>query len=110
MTLISLAWYLAVFEKSAEDGGAHPGLLMIDSPQKNLVPARGERPDDYQAPAIARGVYEHLIRWASSTGGSSSQIILVDNDPPDFANSFLAVRYTGDAAVTPYGLIDDATD
>lgn len=110
MTLISLAWYLSVFEKSIEDEGAHPGLLMIDSPQKNLVPASGQQADDYQAPAIARGVYEHLIRWTSSDPGSTSQILLVDNDPPDFASDHLAVRYTGDAAVPPYGLIDDATD
>lgn len=110
MTLISLAWYLSVFEKSTEDDGAHPGLLMIDSPQKNLVPASGQQEDDYQAPAIARGVYEHLIRWTSSDPGSTSQILLVDNDPPDFASEHLAVRYTGDAAVPPYGLIDDATD
>jgi hypothetical protein len=110
MTLISLAWYLSVFEKSIEDDGAHPGLLMIDSPQKNLVPASGQQADDYQAPAIARSVYEHLIQWTSSDPGSTSQILLVDNDPPDFTGDHLAVRYTGNAEVSPYGLIDDATD
>ncbi|MGE0057713.1 MAG: hypothetical protein AB7T32_06990 [Dehalococcoidia bacterium] len=110
MTLISLAWYLSVFEKSVEDDGAHPGLLMIDSPQKNLVPASGQQADDYQAPAIARGVYEHLLRWSSTSAGSTSQILIVDNDPPGSANAHIAVRYSGDVASPPYGLIDDAID
>lgn len=99
-----------MFEKSVEDDGAHPGLLMIDSPQKNLVPASGQQADDYQAPAIARGVYEHLLRWASTDAGSASQILIVDNDPPDFADAHVAVRYSGDAVSPLYGLIDDAID
>lgn len=110
MTLVSIAWYLAVFEKSVEEGGSHPGLLMIDSPQKNLVPARGQQADDYQAPAIARGVYEHLMRWAGTEAGRGSQILLVDNEPPASAGDYVVVRYTGDKDVPPYGLIDDATD
>jgi hypothetical protein len=110
MTLIALAWYLTVFEVSAEDDGAHPGLLMIDSPQKNLVPATGTPGDDYQAPAIARGVYEHLIAWATSTAAVGTQLIVVDNEPPASVDDFVVVRYTGDPDVPPYGLIDDATD
>ena len=34
-TLISLAWILSIFEIAWETGSAHPGFLMIDSPQKN---------------------------------------------------------------------------
>ncbi len=110
MTLIALAWYLAVFEKSAEGGGAHPGLLMIDSPQKNLVPASGIVGDDYQAPAIARGVYQHLVEWAEGQRSNGTQLIIVDNDPPEFANQFVVARYSGDPASPPYGLIDDAVE
>ena len=110
MTLISLAWYLTIFEKAVEEGGAHPGLLMIDSPQKNLVPASGVVADDYQAPAIARGVYEHLVKWCQSESGSGSQVIVVDNDPPQLAVPFVVARFSGDAGVPPYGLIDDATE
>ena len=46
LTLISLAWQLAIFERAVEQGHAHPGFLMIDSPQKNLMPevrSRGRR-------------------------------------------------------------------
>lgn len=35
-TLLTLAGQLAVFEIAVETGTAHPGFLMIDSPQKNL--------------------------------------------------------------------------
>jgi hypothetical protein len=35
-TLIALAWILSIFEVAWETGSAHPGFLMIDSPQKNL--------------------------------------------------------------------------
>lgn len=110
MTLIALAWYLALFEKSAEDGGAHPGLLMIDSPQKNLVPASGHVGDDYQAPAIARGVYQHLVAWAESGRSDGTQLIIVDNDPPDFADQYVVARYSGDSENPPYGLIEDAIE
>jgi hypothetical protein len=109
-TLISLAWYLSLFEESVSTGGAHPGLLMLDSPQKNLIPATGQATDDFQAPAIALGVYEHLLNWCTSESGVVNQLIVVDNDPPSMAEAHLRVRYTGDPAVPPYGLIDDAVE
>lgn len=110
MTLVALAWYLALFEKSADEGGSHPGLLMIDSPQKNLVPTSGHVGDDYQAPAIALGVYEHLVGWAASDASAGTQLIVVDNDPPELADSFIVARYTGDPDHPPYGLIEDAVE
>jgi hypothetical protein len=33
------------------------------------------------------------------TAGLRSQILLVDNEPPDFARNYITVRFTGDAAV-----------
>jgi len=109
-TLISLAWYLSLFEESVSTDGAHPGVLMLDSPQKNLVPATGQTADDFQAPAIALGVYEHLLSWCTSDTGLVNQLIVVDNDPPPMAETHLTVRYSGDPALPPYGLIDDAIE
>jgi hypothetical protein len=107
-TLISLAWYLSIFEESVSTGGPHPGLLMIDSPQKNLIAAGAEAPDDYQEPAIARGVYDHIVHWSGSDEGRVNQVILVDNDPPHLADPYVVVRYSADPARPPYGLIEDA--
>jgi len=110
MTLISLAWYLSVFEVSTEAGGAHPGLLMIDSPQKNLLPATDQLADEYQGPAIAQGVYNHIANWCGGTNGSGQQVIIVDNDPPPQVERFVVARFSGDNRHPPYGLIDDATN
>ena len=107
---MSLAWYLAIFEESLSTAGAHPGLLMIDSPQKNLIAATGQIADDYRAPAIALGVYEHIVAWCSGTVGAQHQVIVVDNEPPSIADEFVMIRYSGDAAIPPYGLIDDAIE
>jgi hypothetical protein len=107
-TLISLGWYLSIFEESVATAGPHPGLLMIDSPQKNLIAAGAGAPDDYQEPAIARGVYEHIVQWARGDDGQGSQVILVDNDPPAFADPYVVVRFSGEADRPPYGLIEDA--
>jgi hypothetical protein len=108
-TLVSLAWFLTIFERSVEQGGPHPGLLLIDSPQKNLLALAGQKPDEFQGASIATGVYDHFIRWASG-GGSNSQIIIVDNAPQPTADDNIVVRYTGDPARPPYGLIVDAVE
>jgi hypothetical protein len=108
-TLATLAWYLAVFEVVAEQGGPHPGLLLIDSPQKGLRATAGEQEDEFQTPSIAASVYRHLVDWAASDVGQSTQIIVVDNSPQEVAEYAVVVRYTASATVPPYGLIDDAT-
>ena len=109
LTLISLAWELAIFERSIEQGNPHPGFLMIDSPQKNLKPETGGAAgDEFVDAAIPRRVWEHMVGW--STGiGSSAQIIVVDNLPPDIANDHVVVRFSGQSDDPPYGLIEDET-
>lgn len=113
-TLVSLAWYLALFELTTEQDGPHPGLLMIDSPQKGLLaqqdqPADEDEQESFRDASIAESVYRHLLDWASTAGGSA-QIIVVDNLPQPMAEPFVAVRYTGQADAPPYGLIDDAVE
>jgi hypothetical protein len=108
-TLVTLAWYLAIFEVVTELGGPHPGLLLIDSPQKGLRATAGEQGDEFQAPSIAASVYRHLVDWAAFDVGRSAQIIVVDNSPQPIAESAVIVRYSASASIPPYGLIDDAT-
>ncbi len=108
-TLVTLAWHLAIFEVAVTSGGPHPGLLMIDSPQKGLRATPGEQADEFQAPSIATSVYQHLMTWADSDVGRTTQIIVVDNSPQPIAEEAVIVRYTASASVPPYGLIDDAT-
>ena len=110
LTLISLAWYLAVFERSVELDGFHPGVLMIDSPQKNLRPRAGVPEDEYQSPAIPNAVYRHMTEWVQSEIDHPVQIIIVDNAPPDSALEYVIVDYSGSAERPPYGLIEDAVE
>jgi hypothetical protein len=106
LTLIALAWQLTIFERAIEQGQAHPGFLMIDSPQKNLMPESAVDGDEFADPAIPRRVWQHIIDWTQSMG-SAAQVIIVDNRPPGTADDHVIVRYSGRTAEPPYGLIDD---
>jgi hypothetical protein len=106
LTLIALAWQLTIFERAVEQGQAHPGFLMIDSPQKNLMPESAVDGDEFADPAIPRRVWQHIVDWTQSMG-SAAQVIIVDNRPPDTADTHVVVRYSGRTGEPPYGLIDD---
>jgi hypothetical protein len=107
LTLISLAWELAIFERAVEQGDPHPGFLMIDSPQKNLKPETGGTGEFVDA-AIPRHVWEHIVNWSAGMG-KNAQILVVDNLPPDLVDEHVVVRYSGQADQPPYGLIEDET-
>ncbi|WP_030848266.1 hypothetical protein [Streptomyces sp. NRRL F-4474] len=104
-TLLTLAWQLAVFEVAVESSAAHPGFLMIDSPQKNL--GHGGTRDAAIADAIAiDDLYRHLTSWLAEQG-SGAQVIIVDNSPPRLVEDNVVVRYSRSEERPPYGLIDD---
>ncbi|MFD9285959.1 DNA recombination protein RecN [Streptomyces mirabilis] len=106
-TLLTLAWQLAVFEVAVETSAAHPGFLMIDSPQKNL--GHGATRDAVIADAIAiDDFYRHLTSWLAEQG-AGAQVIIVDNSPPVLVEENVVVRYSRNEDRPPYGLIDDET-
>lgn len=106
-TLLTLAWQLAVFEVAVETSAAHPGFLMIDSPQKNL--GHGATRDALIADAIAiDDFYRHLTTWLAEQG-AGAQVIIVDNSPPTLVEDNVVVRYSRNEDRPPYGLIDDET-
>jgi hypothetical protein len=106
-TLLTLAWQLAVFEIAVEAGAAHPGFLMIDSPQKNL--GHGGTLDAVIADAVAiDDFYHHLSLWLAERG-SRAQLIVADNSPPPLVESSVVVRYSRNEDRPPYGLIEDET-
>lgn len=115
MTLIAVAWQLSIFELAVEEGGGHPGFLLIDSPQKNLRAGRiVEAADNDKVLAgeivrnranIVKNIYSHIERWLSANPGA--QIIIVDNEPPESIDYAEVVRFSGDPNDPPYGLIDN---
>ncbi|WP_253783630.1 hypothetical protein [Nocardia amikacinitolerans] len=104
-TLISLAWILAVFEIAWETGSAHPGFLMIDSPQKNLGQG-GDRDAEFADSVAVADFYKHLHEWLTGPG-AGAQILVVDNAPPASADDDIVVRFSRRADQPPYGLIED---
>jgi hypothetical protein len=104
--LVSLAWMLSIFEIAYELNAAHPGVLLIDTPQKNL----GGAADDAEFADIhlVERVYAHLVGWLGAAG-TGAQVIVVDNTPPDRVEEHVVVRYTRDPEVEPFGLIDNET-
>ncbi len=109
MTLIALAWQLTVFERAVELGQPHPGFLLIDSPQKNLIAQTEGEHDEFTDPVIVERVWEHLLTWSRAMG-SAAQLIVVDNQPPpNVDDNEIVVRYSGNRDEPPYGLIDDET-
>ncbi|WP_407987609.1 DNA recombination protein RecN [Kitasatospora sp. CMC57] len=107
-TLLTLAWQLAVFEIAVESGAAHPGFLMIDSPQKNL--GHGGTLDAVIADAVSiSDFYDHLAAWLADRG-VRAQLIVADNSPPLVVEDCVVVRYSRSEDHPPYGLIDDETE
>jgi hypothetical protein len=107
LTLISLAWYVSLWEVAFEEGARAPGLLIIDSPQKNLG-QRAEDPDFADA-RLVENFYRHVKTWLAGPG-DGAQLIVIDNSPPDLVAGDVVVRYTRSARVAPYGLVEDALD
>lgn len=108
MVVISLAWNLALWEVAHETGASAPGLLVIDSPQKNLGYNIKDGDEDFADSTLVENFYAHVKSWLASDG-AGAQIIVVDNSPPDSVADDVVVRFTRSARTAPYGLIPEAT-
>jgi uncharacterized small protein (DUF1192 family) len=107
--LISLAWYLSVWEVAYEQRGRAPGLLMIDSPQKNLGHRAAAGDSEFSDFGLVENFYRHVTRWLAGPG-SGAQLIIIDNTPPELVHDNIVVRFSRDPGIPPYGLIADAVD
>lgn len=109
LVLISLAWAMALWEISWERRALLPGLLVVDSPQKNLGHRAGPEDADFADAKLVDNVYAHVASWLAGAG-TGAQAVFVDNSPPPELASSIVVRFSGDRAVPPFGLIDDAIE
>lgn len=107
--LLSLAYYLALWEVSYEEAPRAPGLLIVDSPQKNLGHGASGDDPDFADTRLVENFYTHVQEWLSGDG-RGAQLIVIDNSPPDSVANDVVVRFTRDSNDPPYGLIDDAVD
>ncbi|WP_230100442.1 hypothetical protein [Microbacterium sp. Bi98] len=109
LVLISLAWAMALWEISWERRALLPGLLVIDSPQKNLGHRASPDDADFADAKLVDNVYSHVARWLDGPG-RGAQIIFVDNSPPAETSDRVVIRFSGNRNDPPFGLIDDAVD
>jgi hypothetical protein len=109
LVLISLAWYLAIWEIAHEQSALAPGLLIIDSPQKNLGRSAKADDTDFADTRLVENFYQHARRWLASSG-TGAQLVVIDNSPPELVADDVVIRYTRNQSVPPYGLIDNAID
>jgi hypothetical protein len=109
VTLVALAWTLAIFELALETGRPHPGFLMIDSPQSNLRPLDEREFDEFSTEEIGARLWHHLSEWSQGPG-REAQLIVVDHRPPPEVWGSIVVSFSGRAERPPYGLIANETD
>lgn len=109
LVLISIAWYLSIWETAYERAARAPGLLIIDSPQKSLGHDASPDDNDFADAQLVENFYRHAKAWLGDAG-AGAQLVVIDNSPPDIVAGDVVVRYTRNRSVPPYGLIEDAID
>ncbi len=109
LTLLSVSWFLSIFENAIELDARHPGFIMIDHPQKNIGLRAQPHEPEFQDTRIVDGLYNHIIQKARDFN-NAAQWIIVDNEPPIIADDYVTVRFSRDKNKPPYGLIDDEVD
>jgi len=107
--LISLAWHLAMWEVAHERQASAPGLLVLDSPQKNLGHSAVQGDSEFADTALVQNFYQHVRAWLAGNG-AGAQLIVVDNSPPETVVGDVVIEFTRDPDHPPYGLITDAVD
>ncbi len=109
VSLITMAYYLSIFIVGTKEYN-HPGVLIIDSPRKNLgAQASKEENEDFKDERIFNATIKCLYEIAE-TNKNSMQMIVVNNGFPDFlSRDCLVAEFDSDNANNlPKGLIDDS--
>lgn len=109
LTIISISWFLSIFEGSLELDGWHPGFAIIDSLQKNIGLSASEKDQDFRDTSIVEGLYSHIIEKTLDYK-NNFQLIIIDNEPPKIADEYITVKFTRNPKIPPYGLIDDEVE
>ena len=101
-----MAYYLAIIIKARTEEFNHLGLLIIDSPRKNLGAKASE--EGFKDEEIFNSIVRCLIK-VDEEYGKDIQLIVVNNGYPTFLEKINIVKeFDGDGTKgLPYGLIDD---
>lgn len=122
-TILSILSYITRIHYLIENGGNLPIFFMLDTPGQNI--GRGKRMDEEKVigemdletsdPALYDKIYKQLLNIIdiAHENRSHCQIIVVDNDLPEFltANQFhLVKRFSKSGGIHEVGLINNASN
>jgi len=106
VTLITMSYYLAIAIEARWENFNHLGLLIIDSPRKNLGANSTE--EIFKDEEIFNSIIRFFIE-VDKNYGDDIQLIVVNNGYPKFLDKINIVKeFDGDGTKgIPYGFIDD---
>ncbi|MCQ6547105.1 hypothetical protein NPX94_28220 [Bacillus wiedmannii] len=106
VTMITIAYFLAIALQETNNKN-HTGLLIIDSPRKNLG-ADAKNDDEFKDESIFNSIIKYFIQ-VGKDNEEEIQLIVINNGYPKFLNKKdLIIEFDGvGTGKLPYGLIDD---
>lgn len=109
VSLITMAYYLAILIEGATDNYHHLNLLLIDSPRKNLgAKILTKEDEEFKDGKIYNSIIRYLVQMGNEYG-NTVQLIVVNNGYPDFLpTECIVAEFDTERDDLPNGLIDDA--
>ena len=110
VSLITMAYYVALLLEGIVDSYHHLNLLLIDSPRKNLG---AQNTSEADVEFMDEKIYHAIIKYFVEIGAAykdNLQLIIVNNGFPDFLpNECIVAEFDTEREDLPNGLIDDAS-
>ncbi|WP_138494376.1 hypothetical protein [Paenibacillus pinistramenti] len=109
VTLITMAYYLSILLVGIKEYNNHPGLLIIDTPRKNLGADPNQDEEQFKDEKIYNSIIRYFIQMEQDNP-EQLQLIIINNGYPEFLpQSNVIAEFDGDGSKgLPYGFIDDA--
>lgn len=104
VTLITMAYYLSVMICSEEQSGNHIGLLMIDTPRKNL--GSSSKSAEFRDERIYESIIKYFIKLGQERENDFQLIVVNNGYPSILPQDCLVKEFSSDGLD---GLIDDYT-
>lgn len=102
VTLITMAYYLSIMICSEVQTGNHLGLLMIDTPRKNL--GASSTSTEFRDEKIYESIINYFLQLGKECKNDFQLIIVNNGYPSDFSPDYIVKEFSSDGHD---GLIDD---
>lgn len=102
VTLITMAYYLSIMICSKVQTGNHLGLLMIDTPRKNL--GASSTSTEFRDEKIYESIINYFLQLGKECKNDFQLIVVNNGYPSDFSLDYIVKEFSSDGHD---GLIDD---